>query len=192
MHSIADHERQKYAQVWALDRYAEHSPGLSYVDLFWSIAKPQEGQTLLDIGAGNGAASVALAKRDLIVEGFDIVSDAWKANAETAQTFFHQGCLWHSLPAFDFKRKFDHGYCCDVMEHIPPQFVGLSIANALKSCERVFFSISFKRDVHGDAIRDRLHLTIESFSWWRDVLREVGTVLEARDLIGEGVFYVGQ
>lgn len=192
---IVEHEREKYAQVWGLDSYAEHSPGFSHVDMFWSIAKPQAGQTLLDIGAGSGAASFALKKRGLTVEAFDITSMGFMGVKDPDDcVLFHQGCLWKGLPHYPHYAhgKYDHGYCCDVMEHIPTQFVGLAVSNILKSCERAFFSISFMRDAHGDAIRDRLHLTVESFSWWRDSLREIGTVFEARDMIGEGIFHVGQ
>lgn len=194
MSRIAEHEAQKYTKVWGLDSYAEHSPGFDHIDLFWSIAKPREGQTLLDIGAGNGVASVGLMLKGLDVEGFDVTDEGWKSNVNTSGVIFHKGCLWHryDMPRPDHGDLFDFGYCCDVMEHIPTQFVGLAVSNALKRCKRVFFSISFKTDGHGDVIRDRLHLTVESFSWWRDTLREIGTVFEARDMIGEGVFYVGQ
>jgi 2-polyprenyl-3-methyl-5-hydroxy-6-metoxy-1,4-benzoquinol methylase len=186
--SISERERAKYAAIWAMGDYSDNSPGEQMVEMFMRIARPHPGQKVLDIGAGAGAGSRALATRGLAVQAFDLVDAGWNNPAIRLKT----GNIWRDLPRFPGRYEFDFGYCCDVMEHVPTQFVALSIAEMLISCERVFLSISFKQDVHGDAIRDRLHLTIESFTWWRDTLRELGTLLDARDLIGDGVFYVGR
>lgn len=187
MQTITDREAAKYAQAWHLGGYADNSPGANFVDLFFRIAQPRPSQTILDIGAGAGAASAKLSERGLRVNAFDLTDEAWSIDVP-----LRTGSIWRDLPRSFIGEagSFDFGYCCDVMEHIPPQFVALSISEMLKSCRRVFYSISFKRDVHGDAMRDRLHLTIESFTWWRDTFRELGTLLEARDIIGDGVFYL--
>jgi hypothetical protein len=177
--SITQLEREKYQAAWAMDAYAENSPGENFVDLFMEMTGAQPGQTVLDIGCGAGAGSKALSERFLEVTGFDLVGGDI------------QGSVWRDLP--QRPSKFAWGYCCDMMEHIPTQFVGLSVSEMLKVCDRVFFSISFNRDVHGDSIRDRLHLTIESFVWWRDTLSELGHLIEARDLVGgNGVFLLGR
>ncbi len=182
--TITESETKKYTQAWNLADYGgENSTGLDYVDMFFSIAKPQFGARVIDIGSGDGSVSLALKKRGLQVHSFDLVEQE-PINGIP----FHQGCIWHGLP----RGPYDFGFCTDVMEHIPTQFVGLAIDRVLASTPRAFFSVCFKKDVHGDAMRDRLHLTIESFNWWRDTFREVSTVYEARDLIGDGVFYVGR
>lgn len=184
---IADGERAKYAAVWGMSDYSEASPGANFVELFMRVTNAKAGQTVADIGAGAGAGSRALAAKGLRVKAFDLVDTAWTGGDSIP---LHTGCVWNGLMAS--WTDFDFGYCCDVMEHIPTQFVGLAVDKMLQSCNKVFFSISFNKDVHGDAVRDRLHLTIQSFTWWRDTMRELGTVIEARDLIGDGVFYVGR
>jgi hypothetical protein len=62
----------------------------------------------------------------------------------------------------------------------------------LNSCGSAFFSISFNQDVMGEMIGEPLHLTVQPFTWWRDTFRELGTLYEARDILGEGIFYAGR
>lgn len=183
---ITERERVKYERAWGLDNYSDNSPGADFVPLFMSIVKPARGQSVYDIGAGHGAASRALKDAGLDVHAFDLTSHGWPHSDIPIMV----GTVWKHLGWGE--HDFDYGYCCDVMEHLPTQFVALSISEILRTCRQAFFSICFKQDVHGDAIRDRLHLTVESFSWWRDTFREIGYVHEARDLIGDGVFLVGK
>ena len=44
----------------------------------------------------------------------------------------------------------------------------------------------------GALIGEALHLTVRPFLFWRDLFRELGTLHDARDLIGEGVFCVSR
>ena len=178
MISISERERSKYEKAWALEGYGA-SPGMRYLDMFWGIAKPPQNASLIDIGCGDGQAGKALRDRGLLVCGFDLVG------SESGLPIY-TGTVWRDL----LDGPFDYGYCCDVMEHIPTQFTALSIDSILRSCSFAFFAINFELDRHGDAIRDRLHLTVQPFTWWRDMMRELGTVHEARDLLGNGVFYV--
>lgn len=184
MTSITEAERSKYSAAWGIANYSDNSPGANFVPMFMAIAKPKEGQTVLDIGAGAGAGSRALAAQGLKVSAFDLVDDAW----DNPDISLRTGCIWRDLKKP--YEHFDYGFCADVMEHIPTQFVGASISAMLRCCDRVFYSISFKQDTHGNEIRDRLHLTVESFSWWLATFRELGTVIEARDLIGDGVYFI--
>jgi len=185
MRSITEHERNKYEQIWGLDDYSICSPGLLYVDMFYDIAKPVVGQSVLDVGAGGGVATRELKKRGLSSRGFDITNAGWKHKDIPLST----GCIWRDLPQGP---PYDYVYCCDVMEHIPTEFTALSISEMLRTCGKAFYSISFTQDAYGDFINDHLHLTVKPFTWWRDMLRELGTVYEARDLLGDGVFYVGR
>jgi hypothetical protein len=174
-------ERRKYEAVWALPEYLNHSPGEHWADLFAEIAQPEPGHTLIDLGCGNGAAGKALAERcGLRVTYLDLVDRGLKP--------FITQPLWKPLPARN--PPWDHGYCCDVMEHIPPEFTMLVVSNILRACALAFFSISFLPDRFGKFVGAPLHLTLQSFSWWRDRLAEFGEVLDARDMLGEGVFYV--
>jgi len=182
--SIAAKEREKYARAWAIDDYSKFSPGLSHIDMFWSIASPKRGQSLIDVGCGAGAATRALKSRGLSVRGFDLTDTAWDHDDIPLTT----GTIWRDLRG----GPYDYAYCCDVMEHIPTEFVGLAIERILQVAPKAFFSISFTEDHFGDFVGEALHLTVKPFVWWRDLLRELGIVHEARDLMGEGVFYVAR
>lgn len=183
MTGIAAHERAKYTAAWSRDQYREVSPGAAMVPMFQRMARPQLGACIIDIGAGAGAGSRALKDAGFNISAFDLVDSGWQhEDIELRTGVLWNGCHYHHA---------DFGYCCDVMEHLPTQFVGLAVQRMLEAADRLFLSISFQQDVHGDALRDRLHLTVKPFAWWRDTLAELGTVLDARDLIGEGVFLVG-
>lgn len=182
---IAELERAKYAKAWDIQAYHTESPGVVFVDMFKQIAKPKAGQMVLDIGAGSGAATVKLKEAGLNAVGFDLTDTAWNH----PDIPFRMGCAWQPLP---FDNVFDFGFCCDVMEHVPTQFTALAISRILDVCDRAFFSISFKPDVMGRAIGEPLHLTVQPFRWWRDTFRELGTLYEARDLLGDGIFYAGR
>jgi len=183
---ITEAERDKYSKVWGLDDYAVYSPGKETVDYFFRIARPGPGQSVLDVGAGSGAGSKALKDKGLSVRAFDITDVAWRH----PDIHLDVGCVWRDLNLVDF----DFVYCCDMMEHIPTEFVGLTLDRILKTCEsgKAFFSISFTEDHFGTFIGQDLHLTVKPFAWWRDMLRELGKVHEARDRMGHGVFLVGR
>jgi 2-polyprenyl-3-methyl-5-hydroxy-6-metoxy-1,4-benzoquinol methylase len=180
---ISAQERGKYQRIWALDSYHAKSPGADMLPMFERVMRPELGARILDIGAGDGAASRILKDKGYQVEAFDLIEDDWPH----ADIPIHAGSIWSGLP-----RGFDIGYCCDVMEHLPTQFVGLAVARILESCRSAFFSIAFREDLFGRNIGEPLHLTVQPLVWWRDTLREIGHVLDARDLIGEGVFHVGR
>ena len=182
--SIANREKAKYDAVWQFHEYQEESPGKRHVDLFWSIAKPKQGASLIDIGAGAGAASRILKDRGLSVRAFDLSDVAWTHTDIPLQV----GTIWKNP---NFTPPADYAYCCDVMEHIPTEFTALSVQKILQACGHAFFSISFVPDVMGALVGEPLHLTVKPFMWWVDLLRECGSLHEARDMIGEGVFYVG-
>lgn len=185
--SISALERRKYEKAWAVDAYHSGSPGASYIDMFMKVAQPQPGASIIDVGAGAGEGSRALADKGFRVMAFDLTSKAWAQD----DIDLHTGCIWRDLGIYA-NPPFDFAYCCDVMEHIPTQFVGSAISAILNSCGRAFFSISFTPDIMGAAIGETLHLTVKPFTWWRDTFRELGTLYDARDLIGDGVFYAGR
>ena len=183
--SVSGHEQAKYADIWTLSDYADHSPGLTLLPMFEEIAKPKKGQTLIDLGCGQGVAGKMLAaQHGLRVAYLDLVK-------LVDDEHFLEQPLWKPLPPLNWwGSQYDYGYCCDVMEHIPEAFTMLSVRNMLRACRHVFFSISFLPDHFGKYAGEPLHLTVKPYTWWRDNLREMGDLIEARDMIGEGVFYV--
>jgi hypothetical protein len=101
---------------------------------------------------------------------------------------FHSACLWHDLSHVG---RFDWVYCTDVLEHIPPQFTMLAIDQMLRVAkEGLFLTVSLVPDSFGVWAGKSLHQTVQPFQWWKDSLKELGTVTEARDLISNAVFVV--
>lgn len=178
-------ETKKYQDAWSLPGYSKHSPGENFVDLFWDIAKPKANSSVLDVGAGAGAASRVLKDRGLAVTAVDLTNAGWKQD----DIHLAIGTIWKPLPVAGL---FDNGFCCDVMEHLPTEYTALAVSNIMSRCAHTFFSISFEEDNFGALVGSPLHLTVKPFIWWRDMLSELGTVLEARDVLGDGIFYLGR
>ncbi len=183
--TTATAERRKYEEVWSLPNYRAYSPGEAVLPLFRQQVRPRSKGRLIDIGCGTGRAGLALAS-----DGWDVTLLDHAKNCrdhEAKGLPFVKACVWGRWAG-----QWDVGYCCDVMEHIPPEKVNATLKRIFTNCGRVFFSICFEPDHFGGEVGHPLHLTVQPFTWWRDRLGEHGTVRNARDLIGMGVFDVAR
>jgi 2-polyprenyl-3-methyl-5-hydroxy-6-metoxy-1,4-benzoquinol methylase len=188
--SLLQTERATYAEMWAsVPAYSVHAPGEQYLQIFQAFASP--GATVLDAGTGSGKGAVALHRAGYIVGACD-VTDAGLVD-EARDLPFMEACLWDVLmlgPVFD-SGSCDWVYCTDVLEHIPPQFTMLAIHQMLRVArEGLFLTVSLVPDSFGVWAGKSLHQSVFPFSWWKEALNEVGTVVEARDLISNAVFVV--
>lgn len=202
MKNVLDQERATYEEAWALEAYGDFSPGEKYMPIFISmIGGPPpgapytlpgarepfvSGRTVLDAGTGSGKGALALAAQGFRVTCCDFTSAGL---VDEARTFpFHEVCLWHDLGHLG---RYDYAYCCDVMEHIPTEYTMLVVSRILGTCrEGAFFSISLVPDSFGVWVGKPLHQTVQPYTWWRDRLNDIGTVVEARDLGTNGVYLV--
>jgi SAM-dependent methyltransferase len=177
---LAVAERKKYEKVWAIDAYKNFSPGEYVLPLFRQMVRKRG--SLLDIGCGTGRASERLKAMGWKVSMMDHV----QVNKQLRMPFYKQN-LWNK---WKVTKTWDQGYCCDVMEHIPPEKVDAALQNIFSHCDRVFFSIHFGEDNFGKAVGHPLHLTVKPFTWWVAKLAEYGEVNQARDILGMGVYDV--
>lgn len=177
---ITERERSKYQSIWGFEEYHNDSPGEQMIEMFERVVRPAKDASIWDIGCGAGAGTKALLTRGYKVSAFDLVDVAGNMPVST-------GAIWRNIPHF----ALDYCYCTDVMEHIPTELVGLSIEQILqRSRNGAFFSISFQPDNFGAFIEQTLHLTVRDFKWWVELFQELGTLKDARDMLGQGVFYV--
>jgi 2-polyprenyl-3-methyl-5-hydroxy-6-metoxy-1,4-benzoquinol methylase len=183
--NITSKERQKYSNVWTgVDNYADRSPGEMMLPLFIQMIGGRRHGHVLDAGCGSGKGAVALHREGFNVTLCDLTPDGITPDA--LQFPFFDAALW-CMPSMRHD-KFDLAYCCDVMEHIPTQFTALVAVELLKCAPQAFISLSNIPDQFGAWIGEPLHQTVQPFTWWRDMFREVARVVDARDLHDNSVF----
>lgn len=157
---IEDVERKKYEAVWGHQSYRKVSPGAMECERAWEVLQPDLGETLNDYGSGPARATKWFSEKGLITIGVDIASNA----AET-DVLVMMAPLW-DMPSVP---NSDYAYCCDVMEHIPPEKVDDVLSQiAGKTRKAAFFRIACRPDVMGPKlVGEPLHLTIEQGDWWK-------------------------
>ena len=159
--TIAEQERDKYERMWAVPGYRDNSPGERLVDTFLKLASWDKGDDLLDCGSGTGRAAQKLADAGLDVTMLDITPAATDPDIKLP---FVEGCLWDMRLS-----SFDWIYCCDVLEHIPPEHVDEVLDNlACMTGYGAFMQIALFNDGFGHMIGETLHLTVKPASWWMD------------------------
>lgn len=175
-------EQDKYEEIWSIDDYAKDSPGELVSSAFAKIAL---SGSVLDAGCGSGKGAKALQRLGFNVSMCDFVETGLIEDIENIP--FFKSCLWEPI----IFGKFDWIYCCDVLEHIPTEFTMLAIYHLLEASKKgLFCSITFVPDNFGPFIGKSLHLTVQSFLWWKDHFNELGRVVESRDLLESGLFVV--
>lgn len=181
-------ETDTYNDVWnGLDHYGDLAPGEQWADAFVLMTGTTMRGSVLDAGCGSGKGALALAARGFTVTLCDLTDAGLIDDARRLP--FIDACLWSDLRRVCGFR--DWVYCCDVMEHLPPEFTMLAIARMLGVARRgVFLSITFVPDHFGQILGKPLHQTVQPFTWWRDRLAELGEVIDARDCLQSGLFLV--
>lgn len=188
MMSILDHERATYADIWtAVPSYADVAPGERYVSILAEHC-PLPAR-VVDAGCGSGKGALALRRAGYDVMMCDLTSEGLAP--EALDLSFFETCLWQPLRPQLRVGSVDAVYCTDVLEHIPPQFTMLAVDQMLRIAARgVLISVSLTTDGFGVWVGRPLHQTVQGFTWWRDSLRELGQVEDARDLLATGVYWV--
>lgn len=192
--NLIDRERETYTDVWtALDHYGDLSPGAKYVPLFLDMARIDPAQTfkgtILDAGCGNGKGALALAEQGFTVTLVDVTDAGLLPQVRDSLTLrFRPSCLWEDLRPVGLA---DYVYCCDVLEHIPPTLTMLVVHRLLQVARKgVFLSVCLDPDVNGLWMGKALHLTVQSFIEWRDQLATIARLVESRDLLHTGLYYL--
>ena len=189
---IGKSEKAKYEEVWQHARYRQTAPGEHYVKWFLENARPLEGDTLIDFGCGTGRGGALLhttANLDVTLMDFAVncLDDRVRRQlGDTLRFVEHDLTVW---PYPTERARF--GYCCDVLEHIPPAQVPKVLKNILRAATNVFFAISTQPDKLGGLIGEPLHLTVEPFEWWQKTFEDLGCKIRwSKDAGGAAFFYL--
>lgn len=176
--TIEKSEQAKYVEMWSKEEYRQVAPGESSAAQFIEIARPKRGAEVLDFGAGTGRGAIMLAAlQGLKVKMLDFAPnclDDFVREALTTQPLlsFAECNLVKPIPY-----KAEYGYCTDVMEHIPPEWVTTVLINVLQAAQHVFFQIDCGEDSCGKLIGEKLHLSIHPLAWWIERLQKIGAMI---------------
>jgi len=182
-------ERDKYQAMWSHDAYHKVSPGLEMVDAFMRVIQPTPGETLIDLGCGDGRAGLAFQTKGLRVTWLDFVE---VLDEKVDRGRFLNCPIWDYRWTKLFRSNWDYCYCVDVMEHLPQEYTMLSIERIAQACRTAFIAIALLPDVNGQLIGQQLHLTVQPFAWWRDRIASICNLVDARDLCGRGLYLVSK
>ena len=157
-------ERHKYEIIWGVERYHAHSPGERIASTVMDTFHMKHGDTLTDFGCGAGRAMSFFTQHGLKCQGVDLVHFPHLDNVVAP--------LW-DLP-LDLPRT-DWGFCCDVMEHIPPVLVADVLHQISHVALRgIYLGIAhFEDNAHHwtPVLKgQQLHLTVKPPGWWAGMI----------------------
>lgn len=188
-----DNEAEKYRRMWEFDSYRKYAPGEHVVNDFLKQARPKQGDTVIDFGAGTGRGALMIS----LLSGVDVTMVDFASNcldkdvrdmlpAQSHAFRFVEADLRKPIPV-----SAKYGFCTDVMEHIPPEDVDAVLDNILKSAQHVFFQISLVDDACGEMIGEKLHLTVKPYTWWIDKFHKHDAAIHwSEQRGGNALFYV--
>jgi len=162
-------EAQKYGRMWEKPEYRAMAPGEFFATMFLLTANPARGSKVIDFGCGTGRGGAKLAQAGLNVTMLDFVRNSLDpavkeiVDGPDPKLYFIKADLEKPIPL-----QAEYGYCTDVMEHIPPDKVGVVLDNILKAAQHVWFSIAMFDDACGQMIGETLHLSVHPFEWWKE------------------------
>ena len=155
-------EKEKYRKAWELPEYSYYSPELQEVSAFLKFIEMKPVKTILVLGCGQGHGIHKLTLAGYDVKGVDIVDVLVYPQYEKKLTI---APLWE-LPFSDI--HFDAIFCCDVLEHIPPEKIDKSLVEINRISKFYYFLVHCRPDKLGKKIDEKLHLCIHRASWWMD------------------------
>ncbi len=118
---------------------------------------------IIDLGCGGGVLLELLTEYESYL-GVDIAME-WMGKLQETRTTTNINFEFGNLTQLPYPNDyFDFGFCFDVMEHIPPEFVDQVITEQKRVCRNLCLCICTVP--HKQHAEIELHLTVRSANWW--------------------------
>ena len=188
----AQSEAEKYQFMWNDEAYRLYSPGEMIAERFVAFANIKQNDTVIDFGCGTGRGAKKIHEltgcKMILIDFTDNCLDKEINDSYLNPNFlFLITDLTSTIPVSG-----THGFCTDVLEHIPTHQVETVIKNIMNCVEKAFFQISLVEDSMGQRIGEKLHLTVKPFAWWEATFKYLGyqAIIMSEDYGESAVFYI--
>jgi hypothetical protein len=163
---LAKSERDKYTRVWMEPNYRHSSPGLRNMDRIIEALDLQPSMAFIDFGSGGGVTLSAL-------RGLGFLRGIGVDIAANANMVPHLPVIITPIHEMPMITGVDVGYCVDVMEHIPEEWVYRTLAKIASCAKECYFRIALFEDSYGQTLGvGPLHMTVRQPEWWLEQLRK--------------------
>lgn len=157
--NISALEQEKYRSIWALQDYSSKTASSFHLGIIFIIS---DGDSVLDVGCGDGRVAANLIDAGVDAYGLDITINQAVPNLGL--------CRLTEAPIWDIPLKdnsIDWVVSCDVLEHLPPEMVDAAISEMQR--------VARKGQIHIIATFDDrkyngydVHLSVHPIEWWRE------------------------
>ncbi len=156
-------EREKYVEVWKDSKYRDKSPAEFHMRQLVDIFQPATGESLIDWGCGTGRGGYELWRQcGMDVTLVDIAYNSLDQKVrEATRVSSRLRFITHDISE-SIDLTADYSFCCDVMEHLPPDRVDAALDNIISSSKHTLFVIA----TFEEALNPDLHLTVRPALWW--------------------------
>ncbi|NGX26488.1 MAG: hypothetical protein K940chlam6_00411 [Chlamydiae bacterium] len=195
MDEKTESEKSKYDIIWRdHPSYRECSPGEAFATFFFDGFKGEirAGQTIIDFGCGTARVAKDFLSKGLNITLVDISPYCLDEEIRhlltlfANQLHFQQGCLWQ-LP--ESLKSAYWIYCCDVLEHIPEDFIDVCLEQMAKRTRYGgYFSICLQEDLAGKRLGHPLHLTVKEKAWWERKIDQHFTIV-GEDAVADDLYF---
>lgn len=142
---------------------------------------PLKCNSLIDLGPGRGTFLELVGRNRPEINLYAADYDNFLENKDNV--------IFYKSDIKDLKthKKFDCVTCLDVLEHIHPDNINVTLENISSLSDQFLFSIANHSDIQNGA---ELHLIQQDLSWWLDLLSKYFTPTTYIEQIKNRLFFI--
>jgi SAM-dependent methyltransferase len=171
--SIFQRESAKYDALWQ-DGYRDANWPVLASAVNRNVSTKGHSPSLIDFGFGRGNALAFFQNLGYDVTGVEISSFVVDSQRQSGRRVYHA-----SLDDLGILKdnQFEIGFCNDVLEHMPEEYVRKSLQEMARVCSAyLFISVCPKPAHRTSQDGENLHLTVKPKRWWKKLMCELGDV----------------